>query len=112
MSHKLLLLLALCLPVLSSAAVDGEVVEWLDAQGVRHFANAQFAPAGKGRAVVLHPTNGMDVPDTRILNRVPARKMMNIVKIDSRPKSNPRGWRGYRGRRDGASARGTGYIGR
>ncbi len=38
------------------------IARWVDADGVTHFGNPQFAPAG-AKMVEVAPTNGMAVPE-------------------------------------------------
>ena len=98
MLHKLLLIITLCVPFFSGSAFADDMVKWIDEDGAVHFGNAQFAPAGAGEPVVLHPANGMDVPNVGILLHRESRRVMNIVMIKRARMKNPRGWRGYRGR--------------
>lgn len=98
MSHKLLLALALCMPFLSDSAFAGDVVKWVDQNGVTHFGDAQFAPAEGAEKITIGPTNPMDETDTGILHRVSTAKPMNVVTVSREVRRNPRGWRGYNGR--------------
>jgi hypothetical protein len=98
MARKLLLILALCLYFFSSAVSAADVVKWVDAAGRTHFGNAQFAPAGAGVAVPLHPANGMHAPDLSILTSRRASKGPMVIMLSRSLITNPRGWRGFSGR--------------
>ena len=105
MSHKLLLVIALCVPFTSGSAFADDMVKWVDENGAVNFGNAQFAPAGTGERVALHPANGMHVPNLSILNRRASRQEMNIVMIKRVHMENPRGWRGFQSGRRRHSSR-------
>jgi hypothetical protein len=105
MLHKLLLVIALCAPFFCGSALANDMVKWTDEDGAVHFGNAQFAPAGAGEPVALHPANRMDVPNLGILHQRASRQKLNIVMIKRVHMKNPRGWRGYQSRRGGRSGR-------
>jgi hypothetical protein len=75
-----------------------EVATWVDEHGVTHFGNAQFAPPGAATSVAVPPANGMDVVQTRATaadrGRGPAVSVLKRSRME-----NPRGFRGYEGRR-------------
>ncbi len=75
-----------------------EVATWVDEHGVTHFGNAQFAPPGAAASVEVPPANGMDVVKTRRTSddrgRGPAVSVLKRSRLE-----NPRGFRGYDGRR-------------
>ena len=98
MLRKYMFALAISVAFLPSMAIADEVVRWVDENGVTHFGNPQFAPAGEGQAVRVAPANGMDVPDTGVLGRQSASKNMNMTVLERPTMENPRGWRGYSAR--------------
>lgn len=105
MSHKLLLIIVLCVSFVSGSAFAEDMVKWTDNNGAVHFGDAQFAPAGVGEAVALHPANSMDVPKLGILHQRESRRGMNIVMIKRAHMKNPRGWRGFQSRQSRRSGR-------
>ena len=108
MLRKLLIALVLCAPVYAQQSIAGEVVKWVDEDGVTHFGNAQFAPAGGGEAVKIERANGMAVPKLGILNKQEKRTRMNVTVLERSDLENPRGWRGHHSRartRSGAARR-------
>ena len=98
MTRKLLLALALCFSIFSSAVSAADIVKWVDASGRTHFGNAQFAPAGAGMAVAVHPANGMNVPDLAILTPTRVTNAPKVIMLTRPLTKNPRGWRGFGGR--------------
>ena len=98
MSRRLLFLLALCAPVYAASSFAGEISKWVDENGVTHFGNAQFAPAGGGETVAIEPANGMDVPDMAILKKREQSRSVNVRVLQRGKMKNPRGWRGHDGR--------------
>ena len=78
----------------------GQVVRWVDENGITQFTDPSFAPTAE--VVQIPRTNGMDVPKDISGDRS-ARP--NFVKIAKAPKKNKRGWRGHEGRR-GSNSRG------
>ncbi len=95
MSRKLLFLLACSTLCLAPSAFAGDVVKWVDANGVTHFGNAQFAPREGAERIELQEANGMDVPDLRVLDRTQTPRELNGVVVKRQQTKNPRGWRGY-----------------
>ena len=89
----------------ASVTFADEVVTWTDANGVTHFGNAQFAPAGKGQAVDIKPANAMDAPDTSKVRGSRHNQGPSVVTLDRPLVKNPRGFRGFNAR----SKRGTNY---
>ena len=81
------------------SALAGDVVKWVDANGVTHFGNAQFAPEEGAEQVELQEANAMDAPDTGVLRHKPSARPLNGVVVERQQVKNPRGWRGYWGRR-------------
>lgn len=67
MSPSIRRLLALTILLSAPVASAETIARWVDAQGITHFGDPQFAPADAGRVEVA-PTNGMAVPE-----RVPGR---------------------------------------
>ena len=106
MLRKLLIALALCASSMSTLSFADEVVRWVDEDGVTHFGNAQFAPAGSGEKITLANANAMDVPDLGILHRSNARKPMKVTMLERTKMKNPRGWRGYNRRSSAGDRRG------
>ena len=78
-----------------------DVVKWVDEQGITHFGNAQFAPAGTASTVKLHPANAMDATDTRILGHVRQASGGRVAVLKRSHVSNPRGFRGFTNRASG-----------
>lgn len=70
----------------------GEIVTWVDAQGVTHFGNPQLAPMD-ARAVEVEPANGMAVPQP-----LPVRSAGSgpvSVVLEKQPNRQLVGWRGH-----------------
>ena len=95
MSRKLLFLVACSTLCLAPSAFAEGVVKWVDANGVTHFGDAQFAPQAGAEQIELQEANGMDVPDLRVLDRTEAPRALNGVVVKRQHTKNPRGWRGY-----------------
>lgn len=82
--------------VFAVSAMNGQaqdIARWVDAEGVTHFGNPQFAP-GDSREVTLvdvQPANHMVVPEVSTAPSAHGR----VVVIKKKGKSNPRGWQGY-----------------
>ena len=102
--HKLLFSMGLCALLFSSIASAEDVVKWVDEQGITHFSNAQFAPAGRASEVNLHPANAMDVPDTSSLGQA-GRTSGRVAVLKRTHVSNPRGFRGFDKRERGSRQR-------
>ena len=108
MLRKLLFAMTLCVPLFVSTTAVAEVVKWVDKDGVTHFGNAQFAPAGRGEVVDIAPANGMVATDQSILKKRAPNRQMNVTTIKRHKVENPRGWRGHYSRsRGGHSSRNT-----
>ncbi len=96
---KLISLAALSCVVVSWTAPSSaqEVARWVDADGVTHFGDPQFASA-TATMIKIGPTNGMDVPSA-----VPqlSHGRPRFYQIKKAPKVNKGGFRGHmrRGRR-------------
>ena len=71
-----------------------EVARWVDAEGVTHFGDPQFASA-TATMIEIGPTNGMDVPSA-----VPQLSYgrPRFYRINKAPKVNKGGFRGHRRR--------------
>ena len=80
----------LCVVAWVTAATGKEVRMWVDENGVTHFTDEQFAPH-EAEAVELKKANGMDVPDTSVLDD--GSGAANVVKLGQRADQR-RGWRG------------------
>ncbi len=76
----------------SVAASAGEIVRWVDADGVVHFGDRQAAPAQGAETITVRNTNGMDVPQAPV--RLP-HNASQVVKLDRGNLENKKGWRGY-----------------
>ncbi len=74
-----------------------EIVRWVDSDGVTHFGNPQFAPAGTAQPVEVQPANGMDAPAVRS-SRNQTSDRARFTFVDRKYVKNPRGFRGYEGR--------------
>ena len=66
------------------------VARWVDADGVTHYGNVQFAPTHAVLEVV-GPANAMDAPEVQ--NAPPAANGPAWSLISRPPKQNPKGWR-------------------
>jgi len=89
-----LILSAATLPAMAS----GDIVRWVDDQGVTHFGNPQFAPANAHEPVEVKAANGMVVP-TSVRSRSGSRSSgPNVVTLDRTRLENRRGFRGYASR--------------
>ncbi len=78
---------------ISASASAGGIAYWVDADGVTHYGNPQFAPAGESNLIEVQAANIMDVPIAPpAQNRSP-----RFVKIRHEHKHN-KGWRGSRAR--------------
>ncbi len=91
---------ALILAVLSMSASAQDIARWVDEQGVTHFGNPQFAPAGMQDVtlVEVQPANGMAVPVAPPVQKRGAR----YVVLKKKGKVNPNGWTGHQKQRRGA----------
>ncbi len=47
---------------ISGSASAGGIAYWVDAEGVTHYGNPQFAPAGESNLIEVQAANIMDVP--------------------------------------------------
>ena len=79
----------------ASAAQAGEIVRWVDADGVVHFGDRQAAPSQGSETVQLRSANSMDAPDTSVLRQD---QQAQVVKLKRPQRENERGWRGYESR--------------
>ena len=86
-------LLLLMLGISLSALADERIVRWVDADGITHFSDGQFAPAGAAR-VEIKPTNQMDAPVYTSHSRSqPKGRGPSVSVISLAPKQNVKGWR-------------------
>ncbi|MEZ5559207.1 MAG: DUF4124 domain-containing protein [Pseudomonadales bacterium] len=83
--------LSLAAGLASGSACAGEIVRWVDGDGVTHFGNPQFGPAD-AQPVAVAPANGMDVPASVPPSRGSGPQ---IVVIEREQRHNRIGWRGY-----------------
>ena len=95
-------LLGLLLIGFTTSAYAGQVVRWVDENGVTQFTDPKFAP--NAEVVEIAKANGMDVPQQ--VKQVRSRGG-SFVKINKAAKKNKRGWRGYEGRSTAYSSAGT-----
>ncbi|MEQ8860338.1 MAG: DUF4124 domain-containing protein [Pseudomonadales bacterium] len=92
MSISSLLTIAILASLPWQIALAGEIVTWVDADGVTHFGNPQLAPMA-ARSVEVAPANGMAVPEgapTRRNGYGPA-----TVILEKKPNRELVGWRGH-----------------
>ena len=82
----------LVLALVPFAARSDEIATWVDADGVTHFGNPQFAP-DDARAVEVRPANGMVVPQTP--HARPQQGGPSVVVLDKEPNRELVGWRGH-----------------
>ena len=67
------------------------ISRWVDAEGVTHFGDVQFAPAGAA-TVVVRPANGMEVPEGTD-GRSHTANGPHWTRLSLPPKHNKKGWR-------------------
>lgn len=79
--------------VLASSAKAGEVLKWVDANGLTHFGDRNAAPDSGARVIRLQKANGMVAPDTGILDY--DTNTAQHVTLQRQVVQNKRGWRGY-----------------
>ncbi len=79
--------------VLASSAKAGEVLKWVDTNGVTHFGDRNAAPDAGASVIKLQKANGMVAPDTRILGQGP--NAAQHVTLQHEGVQNKRGWRGF-----------------
>lgn len=85
-------LLVLLVGLLAGSAEAGDVVTWVDDEGVTHFGNARLAPT-TARRIEIAPANGMDkptVPASRTTTNGPA-----MILIERKANRETIGWRGH-----------------
>ncbi len=89
-------LVLFCACLFSVAGNAGEIVRWVDADGVVHFGDRHAAPSRGAQTVEVRPANGMDVAKapTKAPTEAP-NTAMAITRIDRAGPENKRGWRGY-----------------
>ena len=75
---------------ISASASAGGIAYWVDADGVAHYGNPQFAPAGESNLIEVAAANIMDVPVAP-----PAQsRSPRFVLIRHQHKMNKRTWQG------------------
>lgn len=75
----------------TQSVAAGEIVRWVDADGVTQFTDPQLA-AAPATVVEVQPANGMAVPS----GAPPSNSgRATFIKISKAPKKNKRGWQGY-----------------
>jgi len=105
MLPKSLITIGFCSLMSANIALANDVVTWQDDNGVTHFGNAQFAPAGQGDEVRLQPANAMQVPDLAVLQTSQSSRGPAVMTLDRPVVQNPRGFRGYQRRAKSTSRR-------
>jgi hypothetical protein len=80
----------------SSFAAEAVIARWVDADGVTHFSNPQFAPPQAHSTVTVEPTNSMAVPAQ--VTHDPAGDGPAVFTLDRSKFENKRGFRGYHSR--------------
>ncbi len=79
---------------ISASASAGGIAYWVDADGVAHYGNPQFAPAGESNLIEVAAANVMDVPVAPpTQSRSP-----RFVRIRHQHKMNKNTWQGSRAR--------------
>lgn len=92
-SYGALVALVVASAAFTAEVAAGEIVRWVDAQGVTQFTDAHLAaPAALAEIVDVQPANGMVVPTGAPPSSV---GRPSFTKISRPPKKNKRGWRGY-----------------
>jgi hypothetical protein len=76
-----------CAAVWTHSAVAGEIVRWVDEDGVTQFTDGQFS-AGPATVVQVQPANGMVVPISPETHRGGS---PTVTRIAMAPKKNTRG---------------------
>ncbi|MBM4204199.1 MAG: DUF4124 domain-containing protein [Gammaproteobacteria bacterium] len=79
--------------VLASSAKSSEVLKWVDANGGTHFGDRNAAPDSGAAVIKLRRANGMDAPDTAVLDQ--GANTAQFVTLNRPQVQNKRGWRGY-----------------
>ena len=80
-------------------AAAGEIVRWVDENGVTQFTDPQLA-AAPATSVDVQPANGMAVPQGAPASTATG---PSFTRISKPPKKNKRGWRGYQMNRNRSS---------
>lgn len=83
------LILTTLLPAAHAAAGE-TVARWVDADGITHYGNAQFAPT-HAELEVVQPANAMDAPTVRPASSASTGPTWSLIPLP--PKQNPKGWR-------------------
>lgn len=83
-------LLMLTVSAAGATADTGAIARWVDADGVTHFANRQFAPPDADM-IEVGRANGMDAPATGGATRSVGGPQW--TKLTLPPKQNRKGWR-------------------
>lgn len=83
--------LTLVAVALAQFAAAGEIVRWVDENGVTQFTDPQLA-AAPATTVDVQPANAMVVPTGAPTSTATG---PSFTRISKPPKKNKRGWRGY-----------------
>lgn len=86
-------LLTVCVALGGATAQAGEIARWVDADGVTHFGNPQFAP-DQAVPVQVTPANRMDVPESLPASAT-RRGGPSVVVLEKEANRQTRGWRGH-----------------
>lgn len=93
MIRPVTLIAAAAIALGGATAHAGEIARWVDADGVTHFGNPQFAPHN-AEPVTVDPANGMAVPTAAPASsdggRGPA-----VVVLEKKANRQTIGWRGH-----------------
>ncbi|MCP5178782.1 MAG: DUF4124 domain-containing protein [Pseudomonadales bacterium] len=99
----------LALPLVLTAVLStghtqaGEILRWVDAEGVTHFGDRNSAPTQGADVIDVRKANGMDAPDTDVLVSQNSPRVMTLSRPELR---NQEGWRGFG--KNGHSRKGQG----
>jgi len=96
MINRMAIAVAAMLITASSFATEPAIARWVDADGVTHFGNPQFAPPQSHSTVAVNPTNTMAVPAKVV--RDPDGAGPAVFTLDRSKFTNKRGFRGYHSR--------------
>ena len=91
--RKPAVLAGLLLLVSATTAAAGTISRWVDAEGVTHFGDGQFAPAN-AETVIIQPANGMVKPEMSLTPSARGSQGGPVwTKLSLPEKQNVKGWR-------------------
>lgn len=96
--------LTILLASAAGAGTQSQIVTWVDAEGITHFGDPQFAPPEQHKAVSVNPTNAMVVPDAPA-GKTATRRGGSVVTLERTKLKNKKGFRGYAARPRNAKGR-------